>query len=235
MSSGTRALQFPPLLSGIATAGDPFEAALASVETEIEPGAVFYGADPARLQVAIVLAPEEPLNTALRVTFAIALGMNDALGALAPPEVGVHLVWPDRIKVNGAYCGELKVAASTADRTQEPDWLIVGLEMPMVLPGESEPGHDPDRTALAEEVCGDIMLPDLVESWGRHMMNWLHIYLTDGFEPLHREWRAKGNGLGEAVTYPEEGTFIGLDENGGMILKAGEATRILSLADHLVR
>lgn len=235
MNDGTRALQFPPLLTGVAVPGDPFEAALASVALEVEPGAVFYGVDPARMQAAVVLAPEEPLETALRVTFAITLGLNDSLGALAPPEVGVHLVWPDRIKVNGAFCGKVRVAASTPDKTSEPDWLIVGLEVPLLLPGETEPGHDPDRTALAEEGCAEILMPDLIEAWGRHMMNWLHIYLTDGFEPLHREWRAKGDGLGETVTYPEEGTFIGLDENGGMILKAGETTRILSLADHLVR
>lgn len=235
MTDGTRALQFPPLLTGVAVPGDPFDAALASVAQEVEPGAVFYGVDPARMQTAVVLAPEEPLETALRVTFAITLGLNDALGTLAPPEVGVHLVWPDRIKVNGAFCGEIRVAASTTDKTSEPDWLIVGLEVPMILPGETEPGHDPDRTALAEEGCAEILMPDLVEAWGRHMMNWLHIYLTDGFEPLHREWRAKGDRLGDSVTYPQEGVFIGLDENGGMILKTGETTRILSLADHLVR
>ena len=92
-----------------------------------------------------------------------------------------------------------------------------------------------DTAGLMISIRGAILLPDLLEAWGRHMMNWLHIYLPDGFAPLHREWRATGDGLGETVTYPEEGTFIGLDENGGMILKAGETTRILSLADHLVR
>ncbi|MEQ9042059.1 MAG: biotin/lipoate--protein ligase family protein [Silicimonas sp.] len=235
MNQARRALEFPPLLTGIAVTDDPFQAALQSVADEVEPGAVFYGVDPARMQAAIVLAPEEPLQSALRVSFAVALGLNDALGALAPPEVGVHLVWPDRIKVNGAFCGTLAFAASTREPGDEPDWLIVGLEMPLVRPAASEPGHDPDRTALYEEGCSDIALPDLIEAWGRHMMNWLHIYLTEGFEPLHREWRAKGDGLGGEVTYPQAGTFVGLDENGGMILKTGETTRILSLADRLAR
>ena len=231
--NGTHTLEFPPLLTGIAVAGDPFEAAKASVAAEVEPGAVFYGTDPGRMQTAIVLAPEEPLESALRVSFAISLGLNDALGALAPPEVGVHLVWPDRIKVNGAFCGTMTFAASTDNPQVEPDWLIVGIEIPVVLPGDSEPGHDPDRTSLYEEGCGDLMLPDLIEAWGRHMMNWLHIYLTDGFEPLHREWRAKADGLGEPITYPEAGTFIGLDEWGGMILKSDDATRMLPLSRFL--
>lgn len=233
--NGTRALEFPPLLTGIAVAGDPFQAALAAVADEVEPGAVFYGADPARMQAAIVLAPEEPLHSALRVSFAVALGLNDALGALAPPEVGVHLAWPDRIKVNGAYCGQLAMAASTGAPEAEPDWLIVGLDVPFALPGEAEPGHNPDRTSLYEEGCGDLPIPDLIEAWGRHMMNWLHIYLTDGFEPLHREWRTKADGLGQMVSYPRDGTFIGLDERGGMILRSGDTTRILPLTDFLTR
>ena len=233
--SNSGALEFPPLLTGIVVTGDPFAAARASVEDEVEPGAVFYSVDPSRMQVAIVLAPEEPLDAALRVSFAITLGFNDALGALAPPEVGVHLVWPDRIKVNGAFCGALRVEASTGDPGAEPDWLAIGLDVPLVLPRENEPGHDPDRTALAEEGCGDIRTPELIEAWGRHMMNWLHIYLTDGFEPLHREWRAKGDGLGEPVTYPESGIFVGLDENGGMILKDESGTRILPLTAMLER
>lgn len=182
-----------------------------------------------------MLAPEEPLAMALRVSFALTLGLSDALGAIAPPEVGVHLAWPDRIKVNGALCGALTVASSTSDPDAEPDWLIVALDVPFVRADKGEPGHNPDSTALFDEGCGDIELPDLIESYSRHMMNWLHIYLTDGFEPLHREWLAKADGRGEAITYPEDGTFVGLDENGGMILKTGNATRILELTDYLAR
>ncbi len=229
MMSAGRSIEFPPLLTGIAVAGDPFVAARQSVETEVEPGAIFYGVDPARMQTAIVLAPEEPLAEAVRVTFAIALGLNDALGALAPPEVGVHLVWPDRFKVNGALCGTLTVTSSTADPEAEPDWLIVGLDLPFVRAEAGEPGHTPDSTSLFDEGCGDIELPDLIESYSRHMMNWLHVYLTDGFEPVHREWLSKADGRGGVVAYPEAGTFVGLDENGGMILKTGDATRILPL------
>ena len=36
-------------------------------------------------------------------------------------------------------------------------------------------------------------------------------------------------GLGETVDYPEAGSFVGLDEWGGMILKSGDDTSILSL------
>ncbi|RZW05484.1 MAG: DUF4444 domain-containing protein [Rhodobacteraceae bacterium] len=228
----TRALEFPPLLTGMAVPGDPLDAAMASVAIEVEPGTVFYGGDPTRMTVALVLAPEEPLDTTLRVSFAAMLGLNEAVGALAPPEVGVHLAWPDRIKVNGAICGQLTVRSSTSDPEAEPDWLILALDIP-IASQQTHPGETPDDTTLHDEGCGDITAPDLIEAWGRHVMNWLHIYLTDGFEPLHREWCAKADGLGASVDYPETGTFVGLDERGGMILKSGGATRILPLTDYL--
>ena len=118
------------------------------------------------MTVAIVLAPEEPLRTALRVSFAATLGVNDAVGALAPPEVALHLVWPDRIKVNGALCGYMTAHADTDDPDAEPDWLILGLDL-AVTPQFSSPGDAPDKTTLHDEGCGDIAAPDLIEAWAR--------------------------------------------------------------------
>ncbi|NNE82255.1 MAG: DUF4444 domain-containing protein [Silicimonas sp.] len=226
----TGGLDFPPLLTGVAVAGDPFAAALASVASDVNPGHVFYGLDDTSFDTAIILAPEEPLAMAVRASFAITLGLNDALGALAPPEVAVHLVWPDGIKVNGALCGQLRVVSDTSDPLAEPDWMVIGLKVP-VLGQDTDPGGTPDQTSLHDEGCGDVTAPALIEAWGRHMMNWLHIYLTDGFHPLHREWSAKGDGFGGQITYPAAGTFVGLDENGGLILKDDADTRILPLTD----
>ena len=151
-----RAIEFPPLLTGIAVAGDPLTAALESVETEVEPGSVFYAVDEDVCHTALVLAPEVPLSEAMSVSFAVTLGMNDALGALAPPEVAVHLVRPDRIKVNGALCGELRATASSNVPTEEPDWLILELRLP-VTSVNSAPGTTPDATTLHDEGCGDIL------------------------------------------------------------------------------
>ena len=222
-------IDFPPLLTGRAVADDPFEVACATAP-EAEPGTVFYSPEPDRMRAAIVLAPEVPLREAVGVSFAVSLGLNDALGTLAPPEVGVHLEWPDRILVNGARAGRLRMAASTGDPDAEPDWLAVGVELAIRPVSAEAPGLTPDETCLHEEGCGEIGTPDLVEAWARHMMNWLHIYLTDGFAELHEEWRAKAHGLGAEVDYPEWGRFVGLDEWGGMILTEGGVTRILPLS-----
>lgn len=225
-------IEFPPLLTGRAVAGDPFLTAVGAA-AEADPGTVFHSPDESTFAAAILLAPEVPLRQAIGVSFAVSLGLNDALGALAPPEVGVHLEWPDRIRVNGALCGRLRAAASTADPEAEPDWLVIGVEVPILPFAPDEPGRTPDQTCLHEEGCGEITTADLTAAWARHMMNWLHIFLTEGFQPLHREWSAKAYRRGETVEAPAAGTFIGLDEHGGMILRSGDTTRILPLTDLL--
>ena len=220
-------LEFPPLLTGLAVAGDPFLVACEAA-SETDPGTVFYAPDEAVMRAAVLLAPETPLSEAISVCFAASLGLNDALGAMAPPEVAVHLEWPDRFRVNGALCGGMRVAASLDDPDAEPVWLVIGIEVPVLSPDQADPGANPDETCLHNEGCGDIGAAPLIEAWARHMMNWLHIYLTDGFEPLHREWLIKAHGR-------EEGSFLGLDEFGGQILKSEGGTRILPLTQMLER
>ncbi len=223
------AIEFPPLLTGLGVAGDPFEEAVVAA-AEAEPGSVFYSPGEESLQAAVLLVPETSLADAITVSFAVALGLNDAVGALAPPEVAFHLEWPGLFRVNGAACGGMRARASTTDPEVEPDWLVIGLEVPVRSAVADEPGATPERTTLEAEGCGALMtVPELIEAWAKHMMNWLHIYLTDGFQPLHAHWCTRAYRLGETVEAPEPGTFVGLDERGGMILKDGDGMRILPL------
>lgn len=219
------AIEFPPLLTGVAVPGDPWAAALVSARKDGDPGSVFYAVDETTMRVALLLAPEQALERAIGVSFAVTLGFNDALGALAPPEVALHFEWPDKLRINGAVCGQLLAKASTTDPKAEPDWLVLGLNVPVVATNDA-PGATPDETSLHAEGCGDILVPDLIEAWGGHMMNWLHIYLTEGFEPLHRDWLTKVHGR-------DDGTFLGLDELGGLLQKRDDGTQIRPLTELL--
>lgn len=222
---------FPPLLTGIGLAArlDPFDKAVAAAMTdEIDAGTVYYAEDDAAFRVAVVLVPETVLADAVGVALAVELGLSDALGALAPPEVAVQFDWPDRIKVNGARAGHMRLAAPTADPAATPDWLVVGLELSIApLPGD--PGERPGETSLHEEGCIDITAPALIESWSRHMLVWIHRFVEDGLAPLRADWHGKCDHVGEDVTYPEAGTFVGLDARGGMLLRSGAETRTIPL------
>ncbi len=226
---------FPPLLRGEALRAnlDPVTKAVSMAMRGIDPGLVVWSEDTTAARAALVLTPEEPLETAIGILFAAELGLADSLGALAPPEVAVHFIWPDRIKVNGALCGRMKVVASNNEPTSEPDWLVIGMEIPIMPIREAEPGDTPDQTALSEEGCGDITAPQLIENWARHTMVWISRFVDDGIAPLHTAWREKCDTVGEDVETPQKGTFMGLDENGGMLLKNNDGTTIIPLTSML--
>jgi len=229
---------FPPLFRGdAAEAGiDPFTKAMSAAIVGTDPGLIVHRLEPERLRAAIVLAPEAPLEDALAMVFAAALGFADALGALAPPEVGVHLDWPGGLRVNGAKCGTLHAAASDSAPEKEPDWLVIGLDLP-IFPQDAnfEPGQAPDSTTLVEEGCGEVAPTQLLESWSRHTLVWINRWLDDGMPPLHSDWRARAFSIGEEVSLTlqgktHSGTFVGIDGKGGMLLRHGDQTTLLPLS-----
>ena len=226
---------FPPLLKGerVPVHGDHFVKAMTQAIAGIDSGTIYWSEDIETLKAAIVLAPETSLEEALQAYYVVQIGIAEALGALAPPEVPVQFVWPDRIKVNGAFCGRLRIAAETTAPDSHPNWLIIGFEIPFASTSTVDPGERPNETALYEEGCVEISPTGLLESWSRHTLVWLNRYLADGFTPVHEAWRGRCIGLGEQITYPREGLFTGVDDRGNMLLRDGAITTIISLSDYL--
>lgn len=232
---------FPPLLRGKqAGAGvDPFTKAVAAATVGIDPGLVVYQLEPHRMRAAIVLAPEAPLEDAMAMTFAASLGFADALGALAPPEVGVHFDWPATIRVNAAKCGAIHVAASDTAPDKEPNWLVVGLDLPIFpIKDAGEPGEIPDATTLTEEGCAEVSPTRLLESWTRHTLVWINNWLDDGMAPLHADWRSRAFSMGDEISLTVQGdtysgTFVGIDEKGGLLLRTDDETTLIPLTKTL--
>ncbi|MCY3669812.1 MAG: DUF4444 domain-containing protein, partial [Alphaproteobacteria bacterium] len=199
-------------------------------------GTIIYNIGADRLAAAIVFAPEVVLEDAMAMLPACGVGFQNALGALAPPEVAVHLTWEGGILVNGAACGRLRAAASDCAPEDVPDWLAVGLEVPLIAEDVDAPGAAPDRTSLYEEGCVEVAPDALLESWSRHTLVWINRWSDDGAGPLHGEWRGLAHGIGEEVSVGgRTGLFVGVDERFGMLLREGEATSLLPLSGLLER
>lgn len=229
-------LQFPPLMSGRAVDGDedPFRAACRFAVLGCDAGLIVHNLGADILRVAIVFAPEIELSKATVMLPICSVGFQNALGALAPPEVAVHLEWRGGLRINGARCGRLRQTASTFDSREVPDWLVVGLELPL-WPASVDPGLAPDETALYAEGCADVEAPRLVESWARHTLNWLARWEAEGTRPLHAEWRGLAHGIGEAAALEGlSGVFLGVDEDFGMLLRdvSGE-THLVPLSSQM--
>lgn len=227
---------FPPLFTGDAVSGstDPFVKACTQAVIGCNAGLLVYNTTLDQIRAAIVFAPETPLEQAMVAFIACGVGFQNAMGALAPPEVGVQLGWMGDIYVNGGRAGQLRVAASTDDPTKEPDWLVVGLEIDLRPQGDGETGEHPNETCLMMEGCGDVSPIRLLEAWSRYTLVWLNDIENDAPRALHEMWRGLAKGIGEDVELntPDalNGTFVGIDEQFGMLLKTGAETRLIPLS-----
>jgi biotin-(acetyl-CoA carboxylase) ligase len=225
----SKTLSFPPMMWGEEAPGDAFDHAQMKAITGCDAGLISYALGASHMQAALVFAPEVPLNQAMTMLPLCGVGFQNALGALAPPEVAVHLDWQGKLRINGAKCGRFRVMASDTTADEVPDWLIVGFELPL-LPQSDRPGDTPDETSLFAEGCADVSPDLLVESWARHTMNWLTRWEEDGPRSLHTEWRGMAHGIGEETRFgPHKGTFMGVDEHFGMLLREGETTQLCPL------
>ncbi|NNE53098.1 MAG: DUF4444 domain-containing protein [Sulfitobacter sp.] len=228
-------VQFPPLFQAFAVDSriDPFEKACAEALKGCDAGLVVYRLGSGDLRAAIVFAPELRLAEAMAILPICGVGFQNALGALAPPEVAVHLDWDGTIRVNGATCGRLRVASSDSDPEAEPHWLIVGLEL-RLWPEGDDPGETPDQTALYAEGCADVQADALLEAWVRHTLVGINRWSEEGTAAIHKDWRGIAHGIGEEARVADRsGTFLGVDEHFGMLLRDADGTHLIPLT-HLL-
>ena len=227
--------QFPPLFSGQdAAGGDPFALACAAADEGCDAGLVIYDLAPDVVRAAIVFAPDVTLAKAAAMLPICGVGLQNALGVLAPPEVSIHLGWDGVVYVNGGRCGALQMAASGTPEA-EPDWLVIALTLTL-WPSTEDTGLTPDETALYAEGCAEVDALTLLEAWVRHTLVGINAWADGGMASLHREWAGLAHGLeGTVAVCGREGDFIGLDENLGLLLKIDAQTVLIPLTETLTR
>ncbi len=109
-------LVFPPLMHGYELdkpGHDPFEVAKSKAIQGVEAGLVVYNLTHEALRATFIFTPEVSLNQAMIMLPICGIGFQNALGALAPPEVAVHLLWRCWVRIRlmasfGEYGGNSK-------------------------------------------------------------------------------------------------------------------------------
>jgi BirA family biotin operon repressor/biotin-[acetyl-CoA-carboxylase] ligase len=236
-----RAPVFPPLLTGHAVRppARPFDVAVDGARGGTLGAAdIVWARDAARLDCALVLEPDVDRVRAAEMVFVALVAFGDSFGATAPPEVGLTYRWPATLCVNGARAGGVRAAISAQDDGEgHPHWMVVGLGLDIRRSrGAGEPGLAPDETDLVEEGCGDLTCTDLLESYSRHLLTWIHTWQTEGFRAVHDLLLFRSEGYREPVTIDfagtvVEGRFVGLDDHGNLILETASGTRLLEVLD----
>lgn len=202
----------------------------------MDPGAVCYSERPDRLDAIFMLGPETPLSHAIQVMYPLVLATNDSLGATIPPEIGVHMGWPDRIFVNGALAGGLALVTETEDMAAVPDWMLARLTIDVMGdPADMRPGQRSDRTSLYQEGAGETSAPALLTAFCRYFLNWLDRWQRDGLAPLAPKWLDRAAGRDKPIGFPDgesvtRGTPVRLTDTGDLVIETADGERTLPLA-----
>jgi biotin-(acetyl-CoA carboxylase) ligase len=211
--------QFPPVFQAYAVTADldPFERAVEMAKSGTEAGTLLWSARQDVYECAIVLAPENSLEMSLPVILVASLGLGDALGALIPPVVAVTFGWPDRIELNGASVGRVRlILPETPNPTAVPEWLVVGFNLANAGHWQEGAGNGRQITTLGDEGC-KIDLLDLLEAFSRHFLAWINRWQSDGVQPVQQAWMSRTLEVGKPVSINvggkrREGMFKGLNE-----------------------
>ncbi|WP_279358604.1 biotin/lipoate--protein ligase family protein [Methylobacterium indicum] len=181
-----RSLRLPAGAAGTAheracaLAGDDDEAA----------GMLVVGTRPDLVDIAVVLAPEEPLAVARLAGLVGLTALAETVGSHGPPDKPVTLDGAGALLFDRARLGGGRLAWPEGCRDEAvPDWLVFSAMLIASKREAGDPGHTPDSTSLEEEgfeATGDA----LVESFARHLLRGLALWAEDG--PPGARARARG-------------------------------------------
>lgn len=235
--------EFPPLLTGhaVPASQDPLAVALEGMsEGRLQAGDLFWSRAETHARAAIILEPDCPLAKALQMVPLLMVAIGDALGAIGPPNLAFMYRWPSMLLANGGEVGEVFLKAPDGVGLEEtPDFMVLGFSIAMSLPPESidAPGLASHATALFEEGCGDLDRTQVVEAVARHFLSWVDTWEHDGFAAAHADFlgRMQPSDSVSVQVGPvrHEGPMIGIDEDGGLLLKGTGGALSVSLAQGL--
>lgn len=180
----TRSLMLPPAFRSLrlaASDGTAHDRACALARADHEAaGTLVVGSRPGVVDVAVVLAPEEPLAVVRRVGLVGLTALAEAVGSVAPPDKPVILdaagtLVFDRARLGG---GRLAWPDDCADG-EVPDWLVFSAMLIASKRDAGDPGHTPDSTSLEEEGF-EASAESIVESFARHLLRGLSLWAEDG-------------------------------------------------------
>jgi Biotin/lipoate A/B protein ligase family len=184
------ALDLPPpfRLVTLREVGDAFAHATA-IAAEAGAGTLVWVGRFDLVEFALVVEPDEPLNTARRTFYAGMAALADALLVHAPPEKLIAFDWPDAVFVDGGLVGGGRLAwPADAIEDAAPDWLVFGAMIRTVTTAAGEPGLRPFAAALEEEGFDELGWGRLVESFARHFMVTVDGWREGGFATVAKSY-----------------------------------------------
>lgn len=180
---------------------------------------------PGNLHVSLLLDPGAPLTQAAQLGFVASAALAQALARLVPA-AHVQCKWP-----NDVWCDGRKIAGMLLEPADVSGLVVLGLGVDIA--------HAPSP-ALYEAVClhdlgCDANAAMVLEAFLDAFAPLFSAWRAEGFAPIAAAWMARGRGVDGPIEVRLEsetlaGTFVGLDEDGALLLElgGGERRRVLA-------
>lgn len=186
------------------------------------------------LYASFLLRPPVKPARAGELGFGAAVAVAETVERLAPG-AAAKCKWPNDVLVGGRkIAGILLESRGSADRL---DWLIAGIGLNVA--------EAPDKTAWPAASLASLgaapSVERALEGLAARLEPWYRLWLGAGFAPLREAWLARAHALGQTLRIKRngderEGTFVGLDLSGALILElAGGRRETISYGEIAIR
>jgi len=164
------------------------------------------------VEFAVVLEPDEPLNSARRAFFAGMNALADAIAVHCPPEREITFDWPDAVRFDAGLLGGGRLAwPMDCAEDEVPEWLVFG-----AILRAAAMAHVPEVQAVAgvsllSEGFEMVDTNAIIESFSRHLMAAFDRWKERGFEAIARDYL-------ERLPKGKAGERRGIDVNGDLLV-----------------
>ncbi|WP_417810981.1 biotin--[acetyl-CoA-carboxylase] ligase [Thalassospira alkalitolerans] len=176
------------------------------------------------LYSSLLLRPDCPLFEAAKLTFLIAVAMAEAIEMVSGNQIRPDCKWPNDLMVNGRKISGILLESASNDGTQT-DYLVIGAGVNVAFYPD-----DAERPATSLAALGaPTSVKDVLQIYVARIAHWLPIWEAQGFAPIREAWLTRAYGVGEPVIArltqrTLEGTFVGLDDDGALVLRETDGT-----------
>jgi len=171
------------------------------------------------VEFAVVLEPDEPLESARRGLFAGMNAVADAIAAHCPPEREVNFDWPDAVRFDGGLLGGARLGwPEDCAEDEVPAWLVFGVILRAADMAHVEELQAASGVSLLSEGFEMIDTDAIIESFARHLMTAFDQWNERGFEAIARDYLARlpKHKAGERRTIDRNGDLlVALPGSGG--------------------
>jgi len=223
-----------PLPAGADAAVEAVRAAAAGAD----PATLFWVDRSDRAQCAVTLSPDEPLRRSAQLVYVAMAALGDGLAAALPPFLVVGFDMPDKVLLNEAELGRVRVlrpADCAADAV--PGWLVAAIDIGVTrYPEGSAEAADLTRTTFEDEGCMGVSAGEVSGAFARYLLSWIDRWQRDGFAPVRTSWLTYASLDREAGALRLGGRTVvgraaGLSDGGDLLLETPDGEQAVAAAE----